>query len=102
MIEFPIELIRYILSFYKEWQIVGDRFVNIANLTRILRPTLHCFAECLVAMELKFLDKCYVLIYDRLKDMFFVVLKYNNYSNVKCTYFSENRDDWRLNRRYFY
>ena len=38
VVEIPLEVIRYILSFFQQWRLVNNVFVNIEKLFRIPRP----------------------------------------------------------------
>jgi hypothetical protein len=43
-IQLPLDILRYILFFFEEWRIIGDKFVHIAKLTRIAHPVFSRYS----------------------------------------------------------
>jgi hypothetical protein len=113
-IQLPLDILRYILSFFEEWRIVGDKFVHIANLLRIPRPTVNNYVKLSIFNETKkktyllrynfdhrvfFYEeetKCYLLHYDLERTLFVVGLLLVNDCTVEEFYSSKNRVDWIL------
>jgi hypothetical protein len=91
-IQLPLDILRYILSFFEEWRIVGDKFVHIAKLSRI--PRLDNNDEFYV-IKLPILDKFYLICFHVRLELFIVALKQSNqYLFFRQYYRSENRIDW--------
>jgi hypothetical protein len=103
-IQLPLDILRYILLFFEEWRIIGDKFVHIAKLLQIARPVFFQ-TNMVSAVELIFRknpDKCYQLHYMAFTKKFTVFLYYQytnpemyNTSPIVTTYFTSiNRWNW--------
>ena len=98
MVEFPIEILRYILSFYENWRIIGNRFVNIEKLLEIPRPLLNygILYDYIWSVELRILQKSYMLIYNDHSNDFSVTLRRNweNRDTMIAYYYSYDKVVW--------